>query len=214
MNIGIVLAGGIGSRFGTKIPKQYQLICGKEVISYSIDALKGCEQIEKVIVVAAKEQIENLKTKYDVIFVEGGNSRNQSLYNGLNFIKENYPCSKVVILEAARPMITTQIVKDYIDKLDDNDAVITGQRITDSLGSLKFHVVNRDDYYLLQAPEAFNFTKLYDNFDKDSKITATCQQLPEDAKLYVNFDFEENYKITYHNDLAYCEDIIRRRNNG
>ena len=96
--------------------------------------------------------------------------------------------------------------------INDYDAVITGQRITDSLGCFKKHVVNRNEYYLLQAPEAFRFKILYENFDMNSDITATNQQLPETAKLYVNFNFEDNYKITYHNDLKYCEDLLKGKN--
>ena len=40
MNIGIVLAGGTGRRFGGNMPKQYQTINGKEVIAYVIDAFR------------------------------------------------------------------------------------------------------------------------------------------------------------------------------
>lgn len=212
MNIGVVLAGGIGSRFGSKIPKQYQKLCGKEVISFSIDALKNCLSVNEVIVVASEEQKEKLKGEYGVKVVNGGSTRNQSLYNALSFIAENFDCEKIIILEAARPMVTSQIVDFYLNKLNDYDAVITGQRITDSLGCFKKHVVNRNEYYLLQAPEAFRFKILYENFDMNSDITATNQQLPESAKLYVNFDFEDNYKITYHNDLKYCEDLLKGKN--
>ena len=214
MNIGVVLAGGIGSRFGSKTPKQYQTLCGKEVISYAISALKNCEIIDKVIVVASKDLFEKLKNQYDVIVVEGGSTRNQSLYSALSYIADNFDCDKIIILEAARPMITPYIVKFYLEKLNEYDAVITGQHITDSLGSFKQHVVNRSDYYLLQAPEAFDFKLLYKHFDLNSDITATNQQLPSDTKLFVNFNFEDNYKITYHNDLQYCEDLMKGRQNN
>lgn len=39
-NIGIILSGGVGNRFGATIPKQYQLINGKQVIAYVVDAFK------------------------------------------------------------------------------------------------------------------------------------------------------------------------------
>ncbi|MBQ8794564.1 MAG: NTP transferase domain-containing protein, partial [Clostridia bacterium] len=44
MNIGIILAGGIGSRFGADKPKQYCKILGKEMILYSIDAFKNAKK--------------------------------------------------------------------------------------------------------------------------------------------------------------------------
>lgn len=122
-------------------------------------------------------------------------------------------CSNVIILEAARPMITKDIVDNYISMLDEGwDAVITGQRITDSLGCYDMHTVDRNRYYLIQAPEAFNFKLLYDNFDESSQITATNQQLPVGSKVFINYDFKDNYKITYYGDLRMIEDCMRQRN--
>lgn len=213
MNIGLVLAGGIGSRFRSVVPKQYQLLAGKEVISYAIDALKFCNQIDKVIVIASEEQMSRLHDFYGVEVVKGGETRNQSLYKGLTYIDKNYDCRKLIILEAARPMVTSQIVSSYLDKLESCDAVITGKKITDSLGCFNKHYVNREDYYLIQAPEAFRFKLLFENFNPNSAITATNQQLPTSSSLHINFDFEDNFKITYHSDLIFCEDIIKRKSN-
>ena len=210
MNIGIVLAGGVGRRFGSDLPKQYQTINGHEVLFYAINALKKSISIDKIVVVAQDEYADGIKKSYlDIEVVEGGNTRNVSLYNALDFIKNNYCCDKVIILEAARPMITSQIVDDYIQRLDRADAVITGQKIVASLGSYTMHVVDRENYYLIEAPEAFRFDLLCNNFDKDSKtITATNQHLPPDSKLDINFDFANNVKITYPSDLKYCERLM------
>ena len=209
MNIGVVLAGGIGSRFGGSISKQYQLINGKEVIWYAINALKNSKSIDKIIVVAKDEHVARLQNEYGVIGVQGGDSRNASLKNALDFIHKNFDCKKIIILEAARPMITSDIVDGYLAKLDEYDSVITGQRIVDSLGCFATHTANRADYYLIQAPEAFKFEMLYDNFRSDSPLTATNQQMPSDSTLYINFDFVNNNKITYFADLAYCETLMK-----
>lgn len=148
----------------------------------------------------------------NLVMVPGGKTRNESLYNALIFIRSNYICDKVIILESARPLITTNIVTSYLELLDDYDAVITGKKITDSLGNYHTHVIDRDDYYLIQAPEAFRFQLLISNFDKESKITATNQQLPEDSSLYINFDYTNNIKITYPGDLFLCEQFLRESN--
>ncbi|NLZ25803.1 MAG: NTP transferase domain-containing protein [Clostridiales bacterium] len=209
MNIGLVLAGGIGSRFGSKTPKQYMSLCGKEVISYSISALLASKTINKVIIVAQEEQTGPLSEKYNVIAVKGGSSRNESLKNGLDYIYKNFDCKNIIILEAARPMVTPKIIDEYISRLSEYDAVITGQRIVDSLGKFGVHTVDRSEYYLIQAPEAFRFDLLYENFKAASPITATNQQLPENSKVYINFDFINNHKITYFADLAYCEAMLK-----
>lgn len=211
MNIGVVLAGGVGSRFGSDVPKQYQTINGKEVMFYSINALKSSKLIDRIIVTSQKQYIEQLHDRYGVDVIEGGDTRNKSLYNALKYIDKNFDCDKVIILEAARPMITAEIVDDYLTRLDFADAVITGQKIVASLGCYYKHTVKRDDYYLIEAPEAFNFRMLYDSFDPNSNITATNQQLPECAKLDINFEFANNLKITYFQDLKYCERMMEER---
>lgn len=211
MNVGIVLAGGVGRRFGSDVPKQYQVINGKEVISYSINALKDSGVIDAVIVTAQRSFLEGLAEKYEVIPVLGGDTRNESLSNALRYVNDNFSCDNVIILEAARPMVTPKIVAQYISELGENDAVITGQKIVASLGCYHAHTVNRDDYYLIEAPEAFQFGLLYKNFDRNSKITATNQQLPATAKTKIVFDFTDNLKITYFADLKHCELLMDDR---
>lgn len=211
MNFAIILSGGIGLRFNSKTPKQYLKLNGKEVIEYAINAFKKSELVDDIIVVAEERYIPHIESEYGVKAIKGGSTRNESLKNGLDYINKQGSCKKVIITEAARPMLSVDVVDLYLKKLDEYDAVTTGQKITDSLGSFKEHTVNRDDYYLIQAPEAFDFNMLYDSFDRDSKITATNQQMPKGYKLFVNFDFIDNIKITHAQDLAYCESLIKEK---
>ena len=212
MNCGIVLSSGTGDRFGTTLPKQYNTINGSTVISYSIDALLQSDMIQKVIVTIDSQYQELIPNDERIECIEGGDTRNKSLKAALNHIKRTMECDNVIILEAARPMITRDIIDQYLRILEDGwDAVITGQRITDSLGCFDFKTVDRSRYYLIQAPEAFVFKKLNDYFDEYSPITATNQQLPGDSKVFINFDFKDNYKITYPEDLKMIENRMRSR---
>ena len=133
--------------------------------------------------------------------------------NGLDFIAESYPsCKNVIINEAVRPFLTAHIVDEYLRLLDDYDVVITAQHITDSLGREGESVTNRDEYYLIQAPEAFRFDLLYKHFSAESPITATVQQLPANSKVMKFFDFKHNMKITYPEDLLHAEQMMRHYN--
>lgn len=213
MNISMILSGGVGSRFESDIPKQYNILLEKEIISYSIDAIKGAVESQKIIVLCDCSYSERISKQYDVICVECGNTRNSSLKNGLDYIKTNFPeCDRVFITEAARPFLTSRIVDDYFRMLGEYDAVITAQHITDSLGRKNESVTLRDEYYLIQAPEAFRFDMLYDNFKADSNITATVQQLPEERKVREYYDFKNNMKITYPEDLIIAEQLMKLRN--
>lgn len=209
-NIGVILSGGTGSRFNSDTPKQYHMLNGKEVISYSIDAFFNSTNTDKILVVADKFQSKRIEEKYGVKCVLAGNSRNQSLYNAICYIKDNIKsCKNILIHEAARPFITAEIIDNYFDCLEQYDAIITTQKVTDSLGKTGAHRVTRSDYYLIQAPEAFDFGLLSEHFSPNSQITATVQQLPKDIRVMHNYQFNLNYKITYPQDLLIAKSIIK-----
>jgi len=209
MYITLILSGGSGERFGDELPKQYHTLVGKEVIAYSIEASLKSILAEKTIVIADADNIERLKKTYCIPCIDGGASRNMSLKKGLDYIKSEYPsCDRVLVNEAARPFITPDLIDMYFRYLDEYDAVITAQRITDSLGRDGEAVTLRDEYYLVQAPEAFRFDLLYRHFSADSPITATVQQLPTDRNVMKYFDFKHNMKITYKEDLLHAEQIM------
>ncbi len=210
MNICLILSAGTSNRFGGDIPKQYKLLAGKEVVTYSIEAMRQATSVDKIVVISDEENIKKLCKRYDVVATNGGETRNQSLRNGLEYIKKYYPqCKRVFINEAARPFITAELVDGYFSKLDKYEAVITAQHITDSLGRYAEEVTERAEYYLVQAPEAFHFHLLYDYFSADSPVTATFQQLPAGTHVYRNFDFRQNLKITYPEDLFIAEALMR-----
>ena len=58
MNIVMLMAGGVGRRFGSMIPKQYNLLCGQPVIDYVIDAIRKSKLTDKVVVVIDQQWIE------------------------------------------------------------------------------------------------------------------------------------------------------------
>lgn len=214
MNIGLILSSGEGRRFGGSIPKQYCRLNGKQIISYSIDAMKNCKDLDEIYVICNSCYIEELEKNYSVKCIEGGATRNESLYNGLRYIKDNHStCDNIFIQEAARPFITKDVVSQYIQKLQEYDAVITTKKITDSLGAVDKWYVNRENYFLVQAPEAFKFELIYENFDPHSAITATSQQLPENSSVYCNYEFRNNMKITYSADLQLAEMIMKGEKN-
>ena len=213
-NIGVILGGGLGTRFKGTIPKQYVKLNGKEIIAYSIEAFTKAKALDAFVVVVDEKSYKNgsVAEKYGVDCILGGNSRNASVRNALHYIKVKYPdCKNVMIHEAARPFITSEIIDTYMGYLTEYDAVITTKTITDSLGKVGQHVVDRSEYYLIQAPEAFDFQLLADNFSPDSPITATVQQMPESATFKCYYDFVDNHKVTFAEDLGVYEQLMKHR---
>lgn len=214
--VGIILAGGIGSRFGADRPKQYCNIFGKEMIWYSIDAFGKAKTIDDFIVVvdAAEMKRGRIAKEYSVKTVEGGDSRNASFKHALDYIAENYPdCEKIIENNAACPMITPELTDEFIGLLDDYDFVNTAYKITDALGSYKDRIANREDFYLIQAPDAYRFPLIYKYFDESSPLCHPAHQLPLEAKEYRYFGYTDNYKVTYPEDIKIVEVLMERRNN-
>ena len=216
-NIGIILAGGIGSRFGADRPKQYCTVFGKEMIWYSIDAFRRAETIDDFIVIVDKAEMENgrIAADYGVKTVEGGASRNGSFKNALDYIAEHYPdCERIIENNAACPMITPELIDEFINLLDDYDFVNTAYKITDALGSYKDRIADREEFYLIQAPDAYRFPLLYKYFDENSNLCHPAHQLPLDTKEYRYFGYTDNYKVTYPEDIKIVEMLMERRNNN
>lgn len=213
--IGIVLAGGIGSRFGGDKPKQYYQINGKEMIWYSIDAFRTAQSTQDFIVVVDEEEYKKgrIRDMYGVKTIVGGSTRNHSFKNALDYIREHYPdCDCVIENNAACPLTTAAIIDQYIALLDKYDFVQTTFKITDALGSYKERTVDREDYFLIQAPDAYRFGLLYDCFNPDHPNGHPAVQLPKSAKGYNYFDYGPNFKVTYPEDIKIVEMLINRRN--
>ncbi|MBQ3157501.1 MAG: 2-C-methyl-D-erythritol 4-phosphate cytidylyltransferase [Clostridia bacterium] len=198
MNAALILSGGVGARFGASVPKQYTRILRKMVIEYVIEAAMQAKTIDVVMVAGADSpQLKRLKKKYGFHTAPGGSVRNETLQNGLTALRA-MGCERVVILDAVRPLVTGALLDDYTGLLQAGwDAVSTVQPITDSLGCLDCHAVDRSRYYLMQSPEGYDLVKLLQYFDPGSPLTEVAHQLPADSRIYLYRDFPENPKLTY-----------------
>lgn len=207
-SIAVVLAAGVGTRFGADLPKQYNKINGKMVISYVIEALKKTKINEIIVVCGNEYYAQRVANWFGIKTIVGGKARNISVKNALDYIYQNTKHEKVVFCDSARPNLDPEFVDDCIDKLDEYDSVITAQHITDSLGHNNKINLNREDYFLIQTPECFKLSVLK-NFDVKSETTAIVQQLGDDKKVYCNFGLKNNIKITYKDDLEIASILLK-----
>ena len=208
-NIIMITAGGIGQRFGANTPKQYLMLNGKPVISYVINACQKSKLADAVLVVADPFYHNELKALYNVDVAVSGSELNITKRNGFDYIRNHSSCEKVIVVDAVRPTIVPEVLDKIFELLKDYDAVACARKITDSLGHYGEWIVNREDYYTLNAPEGFRFTLLDHCFHANSPYTESIQQLPNTAKVYLNFDIPYFEKITYPEDLAKVEALLQ-----
>ena len=212
-NIGIILAGGIGIRFGADKPKQYLELLGKEMIAYSIECMRNAKSIDDFIVVLNSDEFVNgrIARTYGVKTIEGGTTRNKSFKNALDYIVNEWPnCEKVVENNAACPLTKPEWLDEMILFLDNFDWVQTTLHVTDALGSIHDRMCNRDDYYLIQSPNAYRLHEILKCFDPDNPNGHPAIQLPPTARGKNIFRDGEVFKVTHPSDIEIAELMLRR----
>jgi 2-C-methyl-D-erythritol 4-phosphate cytidylyltransferase/2-C-methyl-D-erythritol 2,4-cyclodiphosphate synthase len=214
--IAIILASGIGTRFDKDKIKQYQYINNKAVIYHSVIAFKNNSNIDKVVIVINKNLIQIAKKCLEELnileFINGGENRQQSVYNGLKYIKKYNPLN-VLIHDSVRPNINNKIINNVLKKLDQYNAVIPIIKITDALKKKKNNTViehmNRNYYSLAQTPQGFKYKDLYlkHKINKNNNVD-------DDSTLFSNVHYikgnDDNIKITTKRDLKYLEHTMNK----
>ena len=208
-NCFIILAGGESKRFNSKIPKPYHIYRGKPLILHSIDKAKSYGKFNKIAVVINKKHksyINKLKIK-NIKIIIGGKTRAESAYNALRNIK-NHNIKNVLIHDAARPNFSFKLLDKLYKGLKSNDCVIPAIQTTDSIKQKTSTIVTnlkRENIYLIQTPQAFNYKRLFAlQNNKSVEIT-------DDANLFVNAGKQikiikgeiDNKKITINSDIKF-----------
>jgi len=212
-NCFIILAAGESKRFNSKTPKPYHLYNGKPLIQHSIDKARLCKKINKIIIVVNKKHkkfIKNLKIKNTKI-IQGGKTRAKSAFNSLQAIK-GLNVSNVLIHDAARPNFSIKLIDKLIKELRFNQCVVPAIKVTDSVklkNKKKIINLNRENVYLTQTPQAFDYKTLYKlQSDKSSKITDDSNLFISAGKKIKLINGEvNNKKITINSDIRINKSI-------
>lgn len=154
----IIVAAGSGSRMGSDIPKQFQMLAGKEVLVHAVDALLPHPSIDSVHVVISADQERTARAVLgdkQVEFVIGGATRSESVRNGLASVETSH----VLIHDAARPFCPEAVIDRLVAALETHDAATPMLRSVDTLalatGETLGDAVDRDAVVRIQTPQGF-----------------------------------------------------------
>ena len=206
-NCFIILAGGESKRFNSNIPKPYHHYKGKPLLLHSIDKVKKYSKFSRIILVINKKHksfLKKLRIK-NIKVVIGGMTRAESAYKALQSIK-NYNIKNVLIHDAARPNFSIKLLKRLCKELKLNDCVIPAIQSSDTIKQVTLSkVVNlkRENIYLIQTPQAFNYKKLYAlQNNKGVEVTDDASLFVEAGKKIKIIKGEiNNNKITINSDI-------------
>jgi 2-C-methyl-D-erythritol 4-phosphate cytidylyltransferase len=202
----IITAGGTSSRFGNK-NKLLEIINGKEVIKHTVDVFEK-SSADKIIICANPSIINAFKEIFKdykkVEIIEGGQTRQESVYNGLNHCE----CDYVLIHDGARPLITVDLVELCINSVKDRNAVSVMTKTVDTIKEVVndkiIRTIDRSKLYNTQTPQAFKYDIIMRAHKKFIGQAYTddagmVEALGEDVYI-VNGSYK-NIKITTQNDI-------------
>jgi len=197
----IVVAGGVGARMGRSLPKQLEVVKGKRILDWSVEAMKA--RSDHVVVVAHPDLIDDHAHPLADAVVAGGATRTASVQAGLHAAKIFDP-THVLIHDAARPAVPLAVIDRVIDALTSgDDAAIPVVEVTDSLRTVDGVGVDRSKYCAVQTPQGFDFQLI-------QRAHASGREATDDAWLvdaigvrvaHVAGD-AQNIKVTVAADLA------------
>lgn len=216
----ILLAGGLGTRMNPSVPKQFLPLAGRPMLMHTLERFEKIDAIQEVVVVCLQYYRELLQSHIDsyalkkkYVIVDGGSTRQESTYLGLQAASGEY----VLILEAARPFVTVQ---DFLSLLQEPcDAVTFGLDIPFTV-SLRTEdritgLLDRNSLTNIQLPQKFNRRMLLDAHECARKEQ---REFTEDASLLFYYTHTPikilqgtpiNIKITNSVDLLTGEIIYK-----
>lgn len=225
----VIAAGGIGSRMGNKLPKQYIKIKEKPIIAHTVDKFLFHKRIDKVIVLCPENWVLYTKDILPdcVTVLPGGNTRNETLMNAINYIEETDGLSDDTIIvthDAVRPFVSERIIDDNIELVLRYGATGTVIPATDTITESKNErtissIPDRSVLYQAQTPQCFKAKKLKELY---SSLTKEEKEILTDAcKIYVLLGYDVhlvmgdvcNIKITYPHDLIVADAILKYEEN-
>lgn len=227
-----ILAGGTGIRMGNvDKPKQFLFLGNKPIIIHTIEKFYINPNFDKIIVLCPKQWInytKDLINKYikdnqNIIVIEAGNVRNETIMKAINYIESNFSINSediIVTHDSVRPFVTHKIIEDNINaaiKYGACDTVIpASDTIVQSLnGQFVSDIPNRINMYQGQTPQSFKILKLKELYNKLSNNEKSI--LTDAAKIFIMNNEDvflvngevTNIKITYPYDLKVANSILK-----
>lgn len=215
----LIVAAGRGSRFGGDIPKQYTMLAGQAVLGRTVQAFLSHPRVDMVRVVIHPDD-EPLYTaaigSLDLLPpTPGGASRQDSVRLGLESLEQLAP-ETVLIHDAARPFVTSEIISGVLDGLTVAHGAIPAVAVRDTLkrgeaGGRITETVDRRALWQAQTPQGFRYPEIL-----TAHRLLAGNELTDDAAVGEQADLnvilvdgdENNFKVTAMNDLARAETML------
>jgi len=215
----VIVAAGRGRRAGGDIPKQYARIGGEAVLRRTVRAFATHPRIGAVVVVIHPDDrtdAEDATRGFDCQLVYGGETRQESSFNGLKAL-ESSPPDIVLVHDAARPFTSSAVIAAAIDGAGVHGAVLAGIPVVDTIkatsaSSVVLTTVPRDGLWRAQTPQAFRYDLILAAHRSAQEAALTDDAAVAEAAghaVVMSEGADENFKITTAADLARADRLAK-----
>ena len=218
----IIVAGGSGSRMGSAVPKQFLSVNGLPVLMHTLLAFYNTEAKPQLILALHanfhdywKQLCNTHNFNIPHLLVTGGETRFHSVKAAFESITDTGGI--VAVHDAVRPLITGQLIDAAYQQAVEKGNAIVAVKSRDSIRQLKGALstsLKRDEIYLVQTPQTFQYSQLKAAYLQEYNDTFT-----DDASVVeaAGFDIHlidgshQNIKITFPEDIPIAELILKDR---
>lgn len=221
----IIISGGNGSRTGQAVPKQYLTVNDIPVIAYTMINVQKVSEIDKIVVVAAKGW-ESFVYAYARQFgitklsdvVLAGETRNESIYNGLCHAKEDGETDIICLVDANRPMIPQEVFKEAISYIDSCDIVMAADPCYDSMflstdGKQAVANLDRSQIYKGTTPECGLLDTMLELYEdeaarKTTQLNTSGLAIANGKQVVLSKGHPKCFKITTADDFEIFKALL------
>ncbi len=231
MNVALLTAAGTGTRMGQDIPKQFIHVENKPIIIHTMEAFQNHPSIDAIIVVTLTSWIDVLKAyakQFNITklrwVVSGGETGQESIYNGLKKLQEELSDEDVVMIhDGNRCMVSSEIISNSIATFKKYGSAVAAIPCVEAVfrssdnGLSSTKSIPREQLFRTQTPHTYTLGKLIWAHEEANKrginnTAASCSLMAELGEtVYFSKGSEENLKITTVDDMVIFKALLHTK---
>ena len=221
----ILLAGGSSDRFNNEENKVYFPIGGKPALSWPLETLDNSDKVDSIILVVRDEDWEKTNNVIQLVNPKklsgvtiGGNTRHESEYQGLLYLKDRPDINEedlILIHDGARPLLPSYLLDELIDVAKKYGASAPGYNSDNLMKKQEFNKEEIQETIVeIQTPQIFPASELWKSYelaklDKWQAVDTTeCVSKYSELEAVVIPGDPRNMKVTFIEDIFKLEEMI------
>ncbi len=217
----VIVAGGKGMRMGSVIPKQFLPLLGIPLMCHAVQTFASALPGIHIIIVLPEDQLGSAQTvlrsyigKIKVTTVAGGDTRYQSVCNGLKHVSDD---GIVFVHDGARPLITEELILRCYKQAIEKGSAIPAIPARESMRLVEDGVskpLDRDNLRIIQTPQTFRTGIILPAFAQPFQHSFTDEATVVEAsggEVHLIEGMAENIKVTHSEDMVIAEALLRVR---